>query len=251
MKRFDINACFGHWPYWDLPHKTSDDLLALMDKFGIERAACLSLRGVFVDWRRGNQETLAATNKHPDRLVPVATISPFLGGDAAALHEAIDAGARAVRLYPLLHNYSLADEFVDEICQAAAAREVPVMLPARIMMNFRFPVLSVESIDAVVGRNPKTQFILGGLNHSAEFRALVGLMRSHANIACEISCLQGFNGIQNLAGEFGAERVLFGTGAVLQYPACNVAKLDHAEITDTQREKIASRNAIRLLGLKG
>ena len=47
----------------------------------------------------------------------------------------------------------------------------------------------------------------------------------------EISCLQGFNAVAKLVGEVGAERVLFGTGAVLHYPACNVAKLDHAELS--------------------
>jgi predicted TIM-barrel fold metal-dependent hydrolase len=49
----------------------------------------------------------------------------------------------------------------------------------------------------------------------------------------------------------GCERLLFGTGAVLNYPACNVAKLDHAELTDAQRAAIASENAASLLGLEG
>jgi hypothetical protein len=36
---------------------------------------------------------------------------------------------------------------------------------------------------------------------------------------------------------------------VLNYPACNVAKLDHAELAEPQRIAIAAENALRLLGL--
>ena len=38
-------------------------------------------------------------------------------------------------------------------------------------------------------------------------------------------------------------------GVVLQYPACNVAKLDHAQVDDAQRRAIGWENATRLLGI--
>jgi uncharacterized protein len=249
MTRFDINACFGHWQYWDLCDKSSDDLVALMDRSGIQRAAVLSLRGVFLDWRQGNAETLFAAERYPERLVAMATISPFLGGNGDELERALDAGARGVRLYPGFHSYRLDSDFVDDICRAAAGRGVPVMIPTRLMMNWRFVPVPIDSIGAVAERHPDTQFILSGPNYLVEFQALVRWMTRCPNTLYEISCLQGYDAVRKLVAAVGAGRVLFGTGAVLNYPACNVAKLDHAEIADEDRRAIAGGNALRLLGL--
>lgn len=249
MMRFDINACFGHWQYWDLRHKTPEDLIGLMDRCGIERAAVMGLRGLALDWREGNDETLAAARRYADRLAPVATISPFLGGNATELHRLVDAGVKLLRLWPSFHNYPLDSAFVDEICTAAGQRGLPVSIPTRPMMNWRFKAIAIESIGAVVDRHPDTTFLMSGPNYLVEYQALVKLMRRCRNVVYEISCLQGFNAVANLAAEVGAERLLFGTGAVLHYPACNVAKLDHAELPDDSRRAIAGGNASRLLGL--
>lgn len=249
MKRIDINAYFGHWQYWDLHHKTPEDLIGLMDRFGIEQSAVLSLRGVFVDWRAGNDETFDAAGRHPDRLLPAVTLSPFLNGGADELNRLADRGARCVRLYPTFHSYRLDSRFVDEICEAAGRRDLPVMIPTRIMMNWRFVPIVTDQIGAVALRHPQTQFIISGPNYLAEFQLLVQWMQRASNLSYEITCMQGFGAIARLVGEVGVGRVLLGTGAVLNYPACNVAKLDGADLTDDQRETIAWRNAANLLKL--
>lgn len=247
--RIDINACFGHWQYWDLPDHTADYLVRLMDRNGIDRAACLSLRGVFIDWRQGNAETLAAAERFAGRLIPTATISPFLGGNGDELRRLVDAGMRGVRLYPSFHNYPLDSTFVDDICATAAACGIFVMIPTRPMMNWRFKALAIEAVGAVAERHPDTRLLIGGPNYLVEYQALVKVMQRCPNVVYEISCLQGFGSVARLVGEVGAQRVLLGTGAVLNYPACNVSKLDGAKISPEQRTAIQHDNARVLLGL--
>ena len=247
INRIDVNACFGHWPYWDLPHKTPADLVGLMDRHGIERAAAMSLRGLFIDWRAGNDETLAAAKDHPGRLIPAATISPFPDCSADDVGRLADAGVRVVRLYPGFHNYPLDGPFTDAICTAAGQRGMIVSIPTRPMMNWRFKTIDLAAIGAIVDRHPGTTFLMSGPNYLVEYQALVGLMRRCANVVYEISCIQGFDAVRRLVGQVGADRILFGTGAVLHYPACNVAKLDHADLTEADRRAIACENAARLL----
>lgn len=249
MKRIDINSYFGHWQYWDLHHKTPEDLVGLMDRFGVAQAAVLSLRGVFVDWRAGNDETFEAAARFPDRLIPAVTISPFMNGGADELNRLIDRGARCVRLYPSFHSYRLDSRFVDDICRVAGERSVPVMIPSRIMMNWRFVPVVTDLIGAVAQRHPQTHIIFSGPNYLAEYQLLVQWMQRATNTSYEITCMQGFGAIARLVGEVGVDRVLLGTGSVLNYPACNVAKLDGADLTADQKEMIASRNAARLLRL--
>lgn len=246
----DTTACFGHWQYWDLPDTTPDYLVSLMDRNGIDRAACMSLRGMFISWREGNEETLAAARRFAGRLIPMATICTFLDGNGKELRSLVDAGMRGVRLYPSFHNYPLDSAFVDDICATAANCGIPVIIPTRPMMNWRFKAIPIESIGAVAARHPKTSFLMSGPNYLVEFQALVKLMRACANVSYEISCLQGFESVRNLVGQVGAERLCFGTGAILNYPACNVSKLANAKITAEQREMIGWKNAARLMSVE-
>ena len=54
----DINGYFGNWPFWPIKNRTGDDLIRLMDRYGIAKAAVCSLRGIFDHWERGNEELL-------------------------------------------------------------------------------------------------------------------------------------------------------------------------------------------------
>ncbi|MEP0841155.1 MAG: amidohydrolase [Phycisphaerae bacterium] len=249
--RIDINACFGHWPYWDLPHKTPAELVGLMDRAGIDRAAVMSLRAMLVDWRAGNEETLAAAKAHPGRFIPAATLSPFLGGGGDEVRRLAGGGFRLLRLYPQFQSFSLESDFADEVAAAAGESGLPVMIPTRPMMNWRFKTLAIETVGALAVRHPKTTFVLSGPNYLAEFQAVVRLMRKAPNVWCETTCFQGFGALRRLVEDVGADRILFGTGAVLHYPACNAAKLDRADLTEPQRTAIASANAGRLMRLEG
>lgn len=249
MNRFDILASFGHWQYWEMIETTPEDLLRHMDRNGIARAACMSLRGLVLDWRDGNAESFSAAKAHPDRLVAAATISPHLGGGAASVREVIEQGARLIRLYPAFHHYRFDGDFIGEVCHAAGEASIPVMIPTRPMMNWRFKPLDIETIGKLAAAHPGTQFVLSGPNYLSEFQALMRVMRTCPNTWYECSCLQGYNAIRKAVDEVGAERLLFGTGAVLHYASCNVAKLDGASINPDERETIARGNALRLLGL--
>ena len=112
MKLFDVNAFFGHWPYWPLPQTSGEAVIQLMDRFGIDHAAITSLRGLHGNWQQANDETMSMANRYPDRLTPVGCISPMNNGGPGALHEMVKTGIRAIRLYPaLLQGYDLSSTF--------------------------------------------------------------------------------------------------------------------------------------------
>jgi predicted TIM-barrel fold metal-dependent hydrolase len=250
MTLFDTNAFFGHWPYWPLPQTSGEDVLQLMDRWGIDRAAITSLRGLHGNWQDANTETLSLAKRYPDRVTPIGCISPMNGGGPDALGKVIEAGIRGVRLYPsLLQGYSLQSPFADDIARTAGKLDVPVVISTRPIMNFRFAALPVEDVAVLAQRHPRTRFVLSGPNYLSEFNAAIEALHKCPNLTIEISCMQGFQAIARLKDAVGAERILFGTGLPLHYPACNLAKLEHANISKDERTLIARQNAVRLLGL--
>ncbi|MAE64724.1 MAG: hypothetical protein CMJ18_10700 [Phycisphaeraceae bacterium] len=245
---FDINAFFGHWPYWTLPQTSGDDVLRLMDRFGIDRAAMTSLRGLHGDWREANAETRAFAKAHSGRLVPVACLSPMNGGDGSALRELVAEGFAALRLYPALaQGYTLASPFADDLLSTAGELKIPVIVPTRPMMHFRFPPLAIEQVAALAGRHPETNVVLSGPNYLGEFTAAVEALQRYGNMTIEISCMQGFGDVTRMVEAVGADRVLFGTGLPLHYPACGIAKLDHSKLAAAPLQAVATGNAVRLL----
>ena len=248
--RFDINAFFGHWPYYRLPHTSAQDVLGLMDRFQIDRAAITSLRGLHGDWQEANDETLAVAQAHQDRFTPVACISPMKGGSGAVLRELVERGFRAVRLYPgLAQGYHLGSPFADEMVATASELEVVTIVPTRPMMHFRFPPLPIGQVSALAARHPEAKLVLSGPNYLLEFTSAVEALLACPNLTIEISCMQGFDGLGQMIKAVGAERVLFGTGLPLHYAACGVAKVEHTRMSESEQAAVCGGNALRLLGM--
>lgn len=83
-------------------------------------------------------------------------------------------------------------------------------------------------------------------------RQVRAIQRSkRGNILVDTSSMASlFSGLIEWAvGEIGAERILFGTDSPLYDPATQRARIDHAEIRESEKRLILRDNAIRLLGL--
>ena len=83
---FDTSAYLGALSYaqprsgmWHLPPSgivDAAELIDLMDRFGINRAALGSLRSIYYDHTEGNREVLHAVNQYSSRFVGIAIVYP-------------------------------------------------------------------------------------------------------------------------------------------------------------------------------
>lgn len=249
--RIDVHAYIGKWPYWPIPQSTPSEVLEAMDKAEIDTATIVSTRSLFVNWPDGNTETLQAAKEQGSRFIPFACIGPpelshRLNANIFDLDK--NPEVRGIRLAPQFQTYHLLYEpFIDTICEQAAARKIPVQLPLRVLMNWGTPMLDLGTIATIVQRHPKTPWILVGLNYFHELRVGLALMRSFSTVHIETSCIQGFEAIAKIVQEIGSDRILFGSGLPLQNAVAGVQKIEHAKISDTDREAIFYTNAKRLL----
>ena len=155
-----------------------------------------------------------------------------------------------MRLVPQHHLYHLWNKSVisglmDEIDKSG----LPVLIPVRMVMNQGMPVLDINEIGEFASQFPETKIIIAGINYG-ELRRSMELLNLHENLYVEISCLQSMEGVKQIVNTAGDDRVLFGSGIPLQYPAMSLAKVIHADISEYQKEKIFYGNTKQLLKIE-
>jgi|GEM_PF-363349 len=253
---FDVNAFIGRWPYWPIEATTGAELCSLLSEWDIQQAAVCSTRSLFVNWEDGNIETESETASCGGALVPMACLGPRelshkFSNEPYDFDAYAARGFLGVRLYPQHHSYHpLYEACIEPILEDAARRGWPVMLPLRVVMNWGVPMLDVGVMAAVIERHPKVNWILAGINYLFELQMAISMMRRFERVHLETSCIMGFEAIAKIVQQVGSERLLFGSGSPLQNGAAVVAKIAHANISETAREAIFHSNAQRLFNLK-
>jgi predicted TIM-barrel fold metal-dependent hydrolase len=249
MPYLDVSAYVGAWGRWPLKYRTATDVLGLMDRYEVGHAVIGSTRALETDWRKGNEEVLAAAQESAGRLIPFVTVNSATPGAEQLLAGYAERGARGVRCYPSMHH--LAAWQLESLCAEAERLGLIVTLVLRPLMDWSLPVAPVGPFEALFRAFPKLQFVVHGLNYGEEFAAAIRLLRTYPNVWVETSCMQGMDATGRVAAQVGVDRLLLGIGLPLQYPACGLAKLTYADLSPAQKTAVAEGNARRLLGMTG
>jgi len=252
MPIIDLSAYFGLWPYWPIKTKTQADLLALLDKVGIDQTVVASTRSIFSECQRGNDEVVQLTRSSNGRVHGFAIVNPTDQKSACELvKSSYQAGMRGIRLTPQHHQYHLDDDpCLNEVLALSQDLGMAVIIPIRLILHWGLPQLDVREINTVAENFPRLNVIISGVNYG-EFREALAVMRRHKNVGFETSCMQMVNGIEILVNKAGAERIYFGTGLPLMYPLPGVYKIQKALISERERELILGGNAARILSNAG
>ncbi len=256
---FDINAYVGHYPFRSLRARSAAEVVALMDRHGIDRALVSSLPAVFYrDTHRGNEELWSDVQPWAKRLVPVATVNPRYAGwerDFTAITG--EGKARAVTLLPEHHGYALDDETGRSALARIAASGVPVLLTQRFEDRRqrhawdRAEDLAIGPVIAAAKTFPALRFILsnwagldGGMLAAAGMRGrvLIDFARMQVVYRAEVPKL-----IETL----GVEALAFGSHLPFDYAGGSLIKLENLDfLSPADRERVAWRNAAKFIGVE-
>jgi uncharacterized protein len=115
----DIDGMRGHL----------DELLAMMDDYGVGRAFmfCLDEPDRHPGFRAPNDRTLDFARRSNGRLIPFVRLD--LNEDPVGeANRVLDAGARGIKLHPRAQKISLNDERLPPVFELAAERNVPILI---------------------------------------------------------------------------------------------------------------------------
>mgnify|MGYP000054494672 CR=1 FL=1 len=222
-------------------------LLALSDRFGIEKSAVSlpvlsgSARPELV--RRANDTVMEAVQLHPGRLYGMCFVDP--GFHDFALQEirrcVCGLGFIGIKLY---NQYTVDDPVVMDILELAAELDVPVLEHAGKLNAYQEtqPLISNgEHFARAAQRHPNTNFILAHIGGGGDWEYQVKAIAPYANVSVDMSGSVFDAGMLEFAVEhLGAQRILFGSDGSMM--AC-VGKILGCTLDTPQLETILRGDA--------
>ena len=130
MNIIDAHTLFGFWPRRraDISPET---LVKLLRQHEIAAALTVSTTGIFADFMRGNEETVALCQRAPKTLLPVGTVDPRrYVGSLEEIDKRVSEGVKVWRLFPELQDWPLESRPVTAILTRLAERGATLLIEA-------------------------------------------------------------------------------------------------------------------------
>jgi hypothetical protein len=244
VELFDAQAGFGGAVRGERAIVQAGELRDSMRACAVARALVrITPEQLDSDIALSNKKLYAACERQSG-LVPCPVVAPCTAGDLASDEEqvasAVKHGAGAVVLRPGQDHWLPRQWVCGTLFGALEDRHVPVLCLERF--------LGLDDVASLAGQYPGLPMILAECNYRL-LRSYAALLRAFSNTYVSVGpnlCIH--RGIEFLAAEVGAERLLFGTGFPEVEPMAAVTMLAYAEISETERQQIGAGNLDRLTG---
>ncbi len=255
----DIHAHIGHWPFRKLCHNTPEGVIALAKRFGIDKALVSNLECVlYRDVHDGNLDLWERIRPFGEKLFPAYVINPGFPGWREDLLECKEAlNARAIKLYPNYHGYSLSDSPARECLAEAERLRLPVLLVVRVLDErchhplLLVPPVATEDIGAAARAAKNTIFVVCGAREH-EIERLMQFDSDLSNVFFETSNIATpVASVATLVRNFGSSKFILGTNLPLNYPGAGIAKVLDPPLLREDKEAISHMNATIILSLGG
>ncbi len=244
---FDIRSYLG--VNFDGLKQSVSDLLNRMDKLNIEKSLVVPLKTVDYRLDKANQWLSNTIQPFSNRLSAAARIDPWHPEALHFLHEAIQSlGMRALYLDPWHEHFRADHEITNELLNYAQDIKLPVIIASGF--PWRSEALQVLKLAL---RWPEVTFIMtngGQINISGLGQADVTLaLQKTSNLWIETAGVYRQDFLEETVQQFGAQRVLFGSGCPYFDQAYEVRRVELLKVQQTEKHAIMSENARRLFDL--
>jgi hypothetical protein len=235
----DAHVALGEEQHWRLD---TSDLLRRMDEHGIATAIARPTGAELAVFNlRGNNRVLSAG----PRIRGLATFNPWLGADDAIIEfeRCRECGAVGLYLHPTRQGFMPTDPVAEPLIEFAQRINWPVVFHTGTYIQS-----DVLAVAELARRFPDVTFVCDSAGFADMWFELPGVLTEAANVLLCASLIWP-RAIDLAAREFGASRVLFGSGEPRDRLGAALARLDRLELSDVDRLAILHDNAVRVFGL--
>lgn len=241
---FDCNAQIGRYGVRHPEAFTTADALAdEMTCTGISSALVFHSMAKEYAPKVGNQMLLGDI-KGRAAMHPCWVVMPHhtdeMPGPEDLLSQMKQAGVRAVRAFPVLHQWRLTDWCAGELLDVVEANRIALFLD--------MDQTNWDNIAEILHSHPGLNLCLLRTSYRCD-RMMYPLMERYEGLRIEAATYAVPSGIEEITRRFGAGRLLFGSGLPLTEAGPSVAQIAYADISDADKRLIAGGNLRGLLGL--
>ena len=240
MKKIDMHAHLGYWPF-ALPNcGTVESLLRLCDRYDIEHMATSSSLAMNYAMQAGNAEMADGARDH-DRLLMYVYVNPnYLKQSCtemdAYLPEDFGVGCKIHTSYSATS--TSAPRMYDLMSEIARRTSLVKIHPGE-----------AEDLAQWARMYPDLNIIVAH-SFGAGYPAAVELAAAHPNIYLDFCCSNAGRGkVRYALNRVGAGQIVFGSDADLLDAAFTLAVFEAADLNDSERNAVYWANGARLLGL--
>jgi predicted TIM-barrel fold metal-dependent hydrolase len=244
MLFFDCNVFYGLPTKRPLaPVATAEELLAEMDRAGVEKALVWHILQHDASPQIGNQVLADEIRPHPC-LVGCWTVQPNQAREyppPQALFRQMKANRiAALRVFPSAHRFLANGVSMGELFEQMMACRVPLFVSLRRGMDW-------PDIYALLAEFPDLTCVICDHGCWGMDRMFRPLLERYPNVHVDTAQYLLDGGIEALVADYGAGRLLFGSGFPESYLGGMMMALKHAQIPDEAKEAIAGGNLARIV----
>jgi len=234
----DAHTHIGRFKQYSVPWPGADELVAYMDRFGIDRASIFSFAGVGSDFVWGNDLVIEAVKAYPDRFIGYATLNANYPEELIPeLERTFDLGLQGIKLITAYQGLPEETERFFPVYEWAEAK-------GTIILSHQWG--APEFLDSLARRYPDISFHIGHLNlRYAE------AVRNNGNVYTTTTFVPWPGAIAEAVETFGADKILFGSDFPDLDVSLNLGPLLTARIRDEDKIKILGGNMQRILQERG
>ncbi|MGI5817848.1 MAG: amidohydrolase family protein [Armatimonadota bacterium] len=246
----DANALFGTWSIRTPGIADPDQFVREMDAHDIDMSIIVALSAMVFDTVTGNEDTIEACAKHPDRLKGLCVANPKtdLTDPLEQMRRCRDAGLVGLRL-STHHGYSYSDTaLLAPIIDRAAEYAWPVWVSLCVVQSTPHGRQPVTSVAPLLDAWPEVPFIITGVSYTDRLEAMRTL-GPRPNARMDLATMQSAFCVDQLCHDLGAGRIVLGTGFAVNCHSITLEKVMRAEISEADRSAILSGTIERLVEL--
>jgi predicted TIM-barrel fold metal-dependent hydrolase len=244
MDFFDCNVFIGlpdRRPV--VPVRTVAELLAAMDRAGVDEALVWHIAQHDATPHVGNRLLTEAIQSQP-RLWGCWSMLPNQAREfpaPAQLFRKMEAArVKAIRVFPSDHKFLINEVTMGDLLAAMVTQRVPLFVSVKRGMEWR-------DLYALLAEFPDLVCVICDHGCWGEDRRFRPLLERYPNVYVDTSQYLLDGGIEGLVADYGARRILFGSGFPESYFGGMMMALKHAEIPLAAKEAIAHGNLSRIL----
>jgi len=247
-----IVDCHTHWAqcFADRDGLDPAGWFRVPQQYGVTHAVMLPFTGLLHAGRiaQDNTDIAAVAKASHGRVLPFCTLNTWYRDEAISeLTRCLDdLGCRGIKFHPWLQGQSVSTAVMDEICEVAADRGVP------ILFHDGTPPFSLPSQMAILAkRHPSVTIILGHCGMLEHWREAIEAMNSTENLwGC--LCSPHPAAIRQLVRRCDASRLLWGSDYGFSFAdmvGYRMEMLGAADISDELQNRLLAENPKRLFQL--